>query len=195
MQLPAGFGVVACADGSLIGLGEVSISDCREGQTPCERGTQNHGTLPELAGSPKSSGHRVIPCDPFLGRKGIMRPHLRLRTLRPRRIYACAALLLALLGTTGIISLGVDTALPSRSDAATEIFGSYGAGRLMAVDPNGGYWIASFLGTVTPYDGAPTLGSPASLDIHLSKPIVGMAPTQLGGATGWWLGRGHLQFR
>ena len=125
-----------------------------------------------------------------------MRTHLRLRALRPSRIFACLALLLALLVTTGIVSLGMGTALPSRSGAATEMFGAYGGGRWMAVDPNGGYWIASFTGSVTPYDAAPALGSPASLGIHLSKPIVGMAPTPTG--RGYWLvasdGR-HLQLR
>jgi hypothetical protein len=55
----------------------------------------------------------------------------------------------------------------------------------MAVDPDGGYWMASFTGSVTPYDGAPSLGSPASLGIHLSKPIMGMAATPTG--RGYWL--------
>jgi len=55
----------------------------------------------------------------------------------------------------------------------------------MAVDPDGGYWIASFMGSVTPYSGAPSLGSPASLGIHLSKPVMGMAATPTG--RGYWL--------
>ena len=55
----------------------------------------------------------------------------------------------------------------------------------MAVDPDGGYWMASFTGSVTPYEGAPSLGSPASLGLHLSKPIMGMAATPTG--RGYWL--------
>ena len=55
----------------------------------------------------------------------------------------------------------------------------------MAADPNGGYWTTSFSGVVTPHDGAPQLGSPAASGVHLSRPVMGMAPTPDG--RGYWL--------
>ena len=65
------------------------------------------------------------------------------------------------------------------------MWGAYGGGRWMAVDPDGGYWMATLTGSVTPYEGAPSLGSPASLGLHLTKPIMGMAATPTG--RGYWL--------
>ena len=61
----------------------------------------------------------------------------------------------------------------------------YGSGELMAADPNGGYWVATWSGSVTPYGGAPSLGSPALSGVRLNKPIVGMASTPSG--AGYWL--------
>jgi len=55
----------------------------------------------------------------------------------------------------------------------------------MAADPDGGYWITSMAGSVTPYGGAPSLGSPSSMGIHLSQPTMGMAATPTG--RGYWL--------
>jgi hypothetical protein len=62
---------------------------------------------------------------------------------------------------------------------------AYGAGRLMAADPSGGYWTVTSLGAVTPYGGAPSLGSPALSGVRLAQPIVGMAATPDG--AGYWL--------
>ena len=56
---------------------------------------------------------------------------------------------------------------------------------MMAVNPDGGYWTTSWLGSVVPYGGAPMLGTPATYGIHLSRPVLGMAATPTGG--GYWL--------
>ena len=65
------------------------------------------------------------------------------------------------------------------------ILGAYGGGRLMAANPNAGYWTTTWAGNVTAYGGAPTLGSPASFGIHLNQPILSMASTPSG--HGYWL--------
>ena len=61
----------------------------------------------------------------------------------------------------------------------------YSGGRLMAADPNGGYWTVNWVGVVTAYGGAPTFGSPALSGIKMVKPIVAMAATPDG--RGYWL--------
>jgi len=60
--------------------------------------------------------------------------------------------------------------------------GDYGAGRLMAADPAGGYWTTTWSGTVTAHGSAPWFGS---LAIRLNEPVVGMAATPDG--DGYWL--------
>jgi hypothetical protein len=69
--------------------------------------------------------------------------------------------------------------------ASTSTSANYGGGRLMAADPNGGYWTVSGVGVVSGRGGAPTFGSPASSGTALTKPIVGMAATPDG--QGYWL--------
>ncbi len=56
---------------------------------------------------------------------------------------------------------------------------------MMAADPNGGYWTDSAAGAITPYGGAPVLGSPALSGLTLTRSIVGMAATPDG--NGYWL--------
>jgi hypothetical protein len=101
------------------------------------------------------------------------------------RVSAHLGSLLAVLVAAGTVSVWMGAVLPSTSRAATQVWGAYGGGHWMAADPDGGYWTASFTGSVTPYEGAPSLGSPAVLGIHLSKPIMGMAATPTG--RGYWL--------
>jgi hypothetical protein len=114
-----------------------------------------------------------------------MRTHLKLRASeRPRKFWRLSTVL-AVLVTAVTVSLSVGAVRPSTSGAVTKIWGAYGGGRMMAVDPNGGYWTTSWLGSVTPYGGAPVLGTPAMYGIHLSRPVLGMAATPMGG--GYWL--------
>jgi hypothetical protein len=61
----------------------------------------------------------------------------------------------------------------------------YSGGHLMTADPSGGYWTVSWTGAITPYDGAPTFGSPAASGMKLVQPIVDMAATPDG--QGYWL--------
>ncbi len=61
----------------------------------------------------------------------------------------------------------------------------YSGGRLMAADPNGGYWTVNWVGVVTAYGGAPSFGSPATSGIKVVKPILAMAATPDG--QGYWL--------
>ena len=94
-----------------------------------------------------------------------------------------AASALTLLGTAAtFVEVG---APPARSGAATTLSSSYGTGRWMAADPNGGYWTTTFSGAVTPLGGAPQLGSPAASALQLTQPVMGMAPTPDG--HGYWL--------
>ena len=83
------------------------------------------------------------------------------------------------------IGVSVTTARPTTSGATVRILGAYGGGRLMAANPNAGYWTTTFAGNVTAYGGAPALGSPASFGIHLNQPILSMAATPSG--HGYWL--------
>ena len=69
--------------------------------------------------------------------------------------------------------------------AVTTISGDYGAGRLMAVDPKGGYWTTDWLGSVGTHGGTSQLGSPAASGVRLTQPVVGMAATMSG--NGYWL--------
>jgi hypothetical protein len=61
----------------------------------------------------------------------------------------------------------------------------YSGGRLMAADPNGGYWTVNWVGVVTAFGGAPSFGSPALSGIKVVRPIVAMASTPDG--LGYWL--------
>jgi beta-glucanase (GH16 family) len=86
----------------------------------------------------------------------------------------------------GLFVLSQGVAPPTQSALAASNAGSlYGGGGLMTSDPVGGYWMATSSGVVTPYGGAPTLGSPARSGIRLSAPIVGIAATPDG--NGYWL--------
>ena len=124
-------------------------------------------------------------------------PHQAHRGRQVVPLLCVAALIL------GVLSLGVWTGrgrvVPWETTAAAGATGQpsfYGSGRLMAADPNGGYWVATSSGSVTPYGGAPSLGSPALSGIHLNKPIVGMASTPVGcGLLAGRLRRGDLQLR
>jgi hypothetical protein len=69
--------------------------------------------------------------------------------------------------------------------AATTTVPRYGGGRLMAADPDGGYWTVNGTGAVVSHGGATTFGSPALSGLQLSQPIVGMAATPDG--KGYWL--------
>ena len=97
--------------------------------------------------------------------------------LRPRVVVAVIALVA--LGTV----LGVPSAPPT--SATTTLSVPYGAGRLMAVDPNGGYWTATPTGSVDTHGAAPQLGSPTESGIWILHPLVGMASTWSG--HGYWL--------
>ena len=55
----------------------------------------------------------------------------------------------------------------------------------MTANPRSGYWTVTAAGSVTPFGGAASLGSPAESGIDLNKPIVGMAATPSG--QGYWL--------
>jgi beta-glucanase (GH16 family) len=61
----------------------------------------------------------------------------------------------------------------------------YGGGALMTVDPGGGYWTVSGVGTVSPHDGAVSYGSPAAWAVWFTGPIVAITATPDGG--GYWL--------
>jgi beta-glucanase (GH16 family) len=82
-------------------------------------------------------------------------------------------------GNTGAVST---TAADSASTVSAS---SYSGGIMMTADPNGGYWTVNGAGAVTSFGGAPVYGSPATSGLHLSKPIVGIAPTSDG--QGYWL--------
>src|ERR1700735_1424832 len=79
------------------------------------------------------------------------------------------------------------------ADTKAETPSAYSGGHLMTADPSGGYWTVSWAGAITPYDGAPTFGSPAASGMKLAQPIVDMAAAPDG--QGYWLpagGRGSL---
>ena len=113
-----------------------------------------------------------------------MRTHPKSHSENPRTFWRLSSVL-AILGTAVAASVSMGVARPSTSGAATEMWGADGGGRLMAVDPDGGYWTTTWAGSVTPYGGAPSLGSPASFGIHPSRAVLGMAATPTG--RGYWL--------
>ena len=100
-------------------------------------------------------------------------------------VLARLAIVVAILCSVSVVSVAVETAQKTSAGATTTLWGDYGGGRQVGIDPNGGFWIASWTGAVTPYGGAPSFGSPASFGIHLNKPVLGMAATPTG--RGYWL--------
>jgi hypothetical protein len=90
----------------------------------------------------------------------------------------------ALLVLIPLLAAGLAVQASTGAGAAVRTNG-YGGGRMMAADPNGGYWTVSAIGAVTPEGGAPALGSPALSGLTLARPIVGMASSPDGG--GYWL--------
>ena len=56
---------------------------------------------------------------------------------------------------------------------------------MMTADPSGGYWTVTPAGAVTPHGSAPALGSPALSNLHLTRPVVGLAATPDG--NGYWI--------
>jgi hypothetical protein len=88
-----------------------------------------------------------------------------------------------------IVALGVATAFSSgtgQASASSAVRSNdYSGGILMAADPTGGYWTVTPTGAVTPHGGAGALGSPASSNLRLARPIVGMTATTDG--NGYWL--------
>ena len=97
------------------------------------------------------------------------------RTRRYVAPIAAAGTVIAAAFSFGPGASAITTATATTPAAATSA--AYGAGRLMAADPSGGYWRVTLLGAVTPYGGAPSLGSPALSGVRLAQPIVGMAAT------------------
>jgi hypothetical protein len=91
----------------------------------------------------------------------------------------------ALLVVIPVLGLGLAVASASGAGAAGSRTHGYSGGQMMAADPTGGYWTVSAAGAVSTHDGSQALGSPAQSGLHLSKPIVGMAPTADG--HGYWL--------
>src|SRR3984957_801072 len=63
------------------------------------------------------------------------------------------------------------------ADTRSTTINASSGGRLMAADPNGGYWTVNWVGAVTPYGGAPSFGSPTLSGIKVVKPIIAMAAT------------------
>ena len=83
------------------------------------------------------------------------------------------------------VKTGPDEKSGAMTTTASISLSEYSGGRLMAADPNGGYWTTTWLGAITSHDSAPVFGSPALSGIHLSKSIVAMAATPDG--QGYWL--------
>jgi hypothetical protein len=73
----------------------------------------------------------------------------------------------------------------STATTVTNITNDYSGGRLMAADPNGGYWTVNWVGVVTAFGGAPSFGSPALSGVKVVRPIVAIASTPDG--LGYWL--------
>jgi hypothetical protein len=109
---------------------------------------------------------------------------MRSRGERRRAMPLVAGLGAALMSVTGMFGASVLNGNPA--DAVTSSpTAEYSGGQMMAADPNGGYWTVDAAGAVTPYGGAPDLGSPAHSNITLSQPLVGMAAMPDG--NGYWL--------
>ena len=83
-----------------------------------------------------------------------MRTHPKCRNSEKPRTFWRLSSVLAILVTAVAVSVSMGAARPSTSGAET--WGAYGGGRLMAVDPDGGYWTTTWAGSVTPYGGAPS---------------------------------------
>ncbi len=112
------------------------------------------------------------------------------RTWRGWHIASAVAAFCLLAGTVSLVASASTTATSDSSTTANSnstavLSSAYGGGRLMAADPDGGYWTVSIFGVITSYDGAPLFGSPVVSGIRLSQPIVGMAATPDG--EGYWL--------
>jgi len=105
-----------------------------------------------------------------------------------------AVLLGALSVLLTIVIMGTTTSALIKAHEATSAPSSYGGGRLMAVDPDGGYWTSTTAGLVTAHGGAPSLGSPADSGIVLARPIVGMAATRTAKGIGSLQRRGVFTF-
>jgi hypothetical protein len=97
----------------------------------------------------------------------------------------CAALIATVCIVAAALSFGSGASAKTTAAVTSQTSAAYGAGRLMAADPSGGYWTVNTLGAVTPYGGAPSFGSPALSGVKLTRPIVGMAATPDG--AGYWL--------
>jgi Domain of unknown function (DUF4185) len=93
----------------------------------------------------------------------------------------------AMVAAAGFVAVATVLGLPSAPPlGATSTFSqTYGAGQLMAVDPNGGDWTAVPSGSVDSHGGAPQLGSPTKSGIWILHSLVGMAATLSG--HGYWL--------
>ncbi len=109
---------------------------------------------------------------------------MRTRGERRRAIPLVAGLAAAFMSLTGMVGASVLNENPAEAVTSAPS-AEYSGGQMMAADPNGGYWTVDTAGAVTPYGGAPNLGSPAQSNITLSKPIVGMAATPDG--RGYWI--------
>ena len=113
------------------------------------------------------------------------------RTKWKRSVTPVSARVIAFLVLLPVLTLGVATAFSSggSAGAATSATANgsngYSGGMMMAADPIGGYWTVTPAGAVTPHSSAPALGSPALSNLHLSRPVVGMAGTPDG--NGYWL--------
>lgn len=101
------------------------------------------------------------------------------RVVRSALAGAATALAVVTVVTASTVAL---VASASNAAGPTAHTANYGNGRLMAADPAGGYWLVDWAGHVTPYGGAPALGSVGGT---LNQPIVSMAATPSGG--GYWL--------
>ncbi len=111
--------------------------------------------------------------------------HLALQATPRRSAFMRLGMMLAVVCAVCVTSVGAALVHSTPAGTSAEIWGQYGGGRQLGVDPNGGYWIAGWTGIVTPFDGAPSLGSPAAFGIHMNQPIVGMTATPTG--RGYWL--------
>jgi hypothetical protein len=111
----------------------------------------------------------------------------QMRRSRARLLVVTRAI--ASLVLAPIVALGLATTLSSGTSPASATSavrsGDYSGGIMMAADPSGGYWTVTPAGAVTPHSGAAALGSPASSNLHLAQPIVGMTATTDG--NGYWL--------
>ena len=100
-------------------------------------------------------------------------------------VLARLTMIFVALCSVSVVSVGLESAQRTLAGASPTIWGDYGGGRQIGIDPNGGYWIAGWTGVVSAYGGAPSFGSPASFGLHLNKPVLGMAATPTG--HGYWL--------